>query len=762
MNEHRPLNGFMLILYSLFLGPFFLTFYFQDTRKSYPAGRIFGGAALLVMLFCAYLLFTFSFSPGLIRVAYGGTFLLLLTPAFLYRWVLVLKAKNPGPGSRGGWSLSRAIAWMIFMGLLFPGINNLVQSIYFWLFGERIAVYFSNEANLFRWWILIGLIFGFIYGLRKENDFFDRSLPGVFRTFFLIFWFIALYSGLALLLVIYPIQRLAPIEYRPQFTDILFYGLLLGAILFSVLYLIRTASRKRLYQAVAVLLIGIPLITLHTIVVSGYSVTLALTVASIFEDRRQLSAAKSLYAKAIPHIQYQVLLASLHHRQGVLHVWNQDYDAALASFKKVMTDYSENYSVYRKARRYIESFEADRPLQDDARKVLSVRHQTFEQAASCFPNSLSVILNFYEPEPISTRQLSYGIKESFSRGTFVWKAETFLDEMGYHLITTFWRDKDTLLSLLNAGYPVLVYVPGHVYTVYGYDARMEMFFTYDTAKSNRWNDKPFREFQRNWMRNAFQMSVVVRKENLDGFTARFPDIERYARSYRIRQKTLISTHYAQQGNYWKDYNPYALAASIGLDRLKIDDDELFSEDFAPFAWDSAEWNGAVLPVLNRPWALQWPIIERYLLYLLNSGHQVEALDLIRLYTSHIADEGGSPFLRLLELELAAALEADKTAEALSVADKLIGLSGNDRGGSLWGHYIKAKKLMAEGDMAGAAQLLLPVLDHLRLGDHDQDRALRRILGLLDEIRRADNSLIPPDKSELLELTRIHLGLDRRS
>ncbi len=756
MTEHRPLNGWMLILYSLFLGPFFLSFYFHETRKSYPVGRIFGWTALLVMFFCAYLLFTFRLSPGLIRIAYGVMFLFLLVPAFLYRWILILKFNDPEPAPGNSWSLSRALAWMIFMGLLFPGLNNLVQTIYFWFFGERIAVYFSGEANLFKWWTLIGLVFGSMYGIRKKNEYVDRRLPALFRTLFLIFCFIALFSGSALLLITYPLQRLAPIEYRPQFTDRLFYGLLLSAILFSVLYLIRTASRKQLQKGIAVLLIGIPLITLHAIVVSGYSVTIGLTVASILEDRRQLSAAKALYAKAIPHIQYQVLLASLHHRQSVLQVLNQDYDAALAGFKKVMADYSENFPVYRKAKRYVESFESNRSLKEAGRKILSVRHQTFEQAASCFPNSLSVVLNFYEPEPISTRELSYAIKEGFSRGAFVWKAETFLEDMGYTLITTFWRDKDTLLSLLDAGYPVLVYVPGHVYTVYGYDARMEMFFTYDTAYANRWNDKPFREFLTAWMRNDFQMSVVVRQENIDRFTARFPDIERYARSYRIRQKTLISAHYARTGNYWKDYDPYLLAESLGLDRLKIDDDDFFSEDFAPFPWDPAEWNEAALPILNRPWALQWPLMENHLLYLLNHHQPDPALELIRLYTFHLAEEGASPFNRLRAVELAALVMADQPEEALSAADKLIGSSKE----FFWVHFIKAEMLMEEGNLEAAARLLLSVLDHLKLGNHTQDRPLRRILGLLDEIRRADAGLIPPDKSELMELARIHLGLDR--
>lgn len=778
MNETQRLKGWKMLAYALFLGPFFLALYFRETRNAYPAARYFAWFSLLAMALCAYLMFTFTFSPSVVRLVYLIIFLSIFGLVFFYCWGLDSKTKIRAPGPKQKYSFSRACAWMIVMGVLFPGLNNIVQAIYYWILGEQVTVYFSSHSNIFKFWILVGLIYGFVYGIRKNNDYFNRDMGAVARSIFSVFVFIFLYSGFALALVIYPLQRLAPISYYPQSAEYLFYLLLFIAITLSTVHLLRTAVHLGTLKTGLTLFIGIPLIALHIIVVSAYSVTINLTIASILEDRQKLSSAKTLYAKAIPYIRHDNLLASLHHRQGVLHVLNQDYQSAIASFEKVLADYSENYEVFMKARRYMDAFEKNQSIKEHGRKILVVRHQTFEQAASCFPNSLSVILSFYEKQPISTRKLSYAIKESFSMGTFLWKAESFLDKNGYELLTTFWQSRKTLFSLLEAGYPVLVYIPGHVYTLYGYDSRMKMFFTYDTAKSNRWNDKPFWSFQRDWMRGSFLMSVVVPKGEKEKFASLFPQFGRYSHHYQLRQKALISDYYESKGNYWKDYDRYNLSKSFGLDRLKMNEPYFLHDDFSSFPWDAEEWKKEVLPVLSQPWALEWSIMEKYILYLLYSGQPEQALQIIELYQSHLpaepssrhpkpwelrshlSEEADSLFFQLLELKLAAMVDANNKKGVLSVSDKLIGITGNKRSGSYWGHYFKARHLMASGDLKGAVELLLSALDNLRLGRYPRSKSFRYIVDALNEIYLIDPSLIGPKKIPLIEVAQIDLASDR--
>ncbi len=759
-NKMQRLKGWKMTAYALFLGPFFLSQHFRETRKVYPKAGYFAWVSLLAMAVCAYLMFTFTFSPSMIRIAYLIIFLSIFGLSFFYCWGLDAKSKTRTRRPKKKFSFSRACAWMIVMGMLFPALNNIIQAMYYWLFGDQIIVYFSSQANIFKFWILVGLIYGFVYGIRKNRDYFDRDQSSVARSVFSVFVFIFIYNGLVLALVIYPLQRLAPISYYPQSAESLFYVLLFIAITLSTIHFLRTAAHLSTLKTGIMLFVGIPLIALHVILASAYSVTINLTIASILEDRQKISSAKTLYAKAIPYIRYDNLLASLHHRQGVLHILNQDYASAIASFKKVLADYSENFEVFKKARRYIEAFEKNKTIKERGRKILVVKHRTFEQAASCFPNSLSLILNFYEKQPISTRKLSYAIKESFSEGTFIWKAESYLDKNGYELLTTFWQSKESLVYLLEAGYPILVYIPGHVYTLYGYDSRLEMFFTYDTAKSNRWDDKPFYSFQRDWMRRSFLMSVVVPKGEKERFTALFPQFHRYKNNYQLLQKAHISDYYESKGNFWKDYDRYRLSESFGLDLLKMNAPYFFYDDFFSFPWDAEKWEKEVLPVLSQSWALEWSIVEKYIFYLLYNRQSEQALKLIDLYQSHLPTEPSSPFLDLQELKLAALVEEKNNREILSVSDNLIGISGNMEYGSYWGHYFKARHLMVSGDLKGAGELLLAALDNFRLGTYPRYSSFSHIVEALIEISLIDPSLIKPDKIPLLEVARIDLALDR--
>ena len=754
----KTIKGWKMFMYALFLGPFFLTAYFRETRNSYPAARYFGWVSILLIILCSYMMFTFSFSPSIIRIAYLIIFFAIFGLAFFYCWGLDSASKTGEPALKQKYSLSRGLAWMIVMGILFQGLSNIARAIYFWILGEQVMVYFSPQENIFRFWIFIGFIYGIVYGIVEGNRYIDLDIKSVLKSIFIIFIFIVLYSGFMLALVVYPIQRLISISYFPQSDGFLFYLFFFIAIPVSALYLLRTSIQYSSIKNTLMLFIGVPLIALHVILISTYSVTINLAVASIMEDRQQFSSAKTIYAKTIRYIRHDNLLASLYHRQGVLHVLNQDYDLAVASFKKVLADYSEDYNVFNKSRRYIDAFEKNQAVSENDRKILLVKHRTFEQAASCFPNSLSLILNFYEEQPISTRKLSYAIKEGFSMGTFIWKAESFLEKNGYELITTFWQDKNTLVALLEEGYPVLVYIPGHVYTLYGYDSLMEMFFTYDTAQSNRWDDKPFWNFQVEWMIGSFLMSVVVPQGDMEFFSTRFPQLKQYSRPYQLWQKAHISDYYEDMGTYWKDYDRYELSKSFGIDRLKMNEPYYLDDAFYPFTWDEVEWENDVLPILKEPWALDWSITENYILYLLYSGKSREAAHLVEQYESNLSKEPLLPFPRLLELKLATQAALENENEILSVSDNLIGISSNSWVDSYWGYYFKARHLMASGDLQGAAELLISTLDNLSLGQYRTSPEFRYIVDALKEISDIDSSIIDPEKRQLLEVAKIELAV----
>ncbi len=758
MNERHALKGWKMLFGAVVLGPVALILYFEETRKTFPAARYFGWLALLTMVVCGAAMFAFTTSPGMMRIIYSAIYLAIFGLTFFYCWGIDARAKDGHPRPKQGLSFSRAMAWMSVMAIFFIGVSNIMQGLYFWLFGEWVVVFFGKGANLSVIWLPIGLCFGFFYGLKKDNCYIDRDFISVIRFMAHTFVFIALYNAVILLLAVYPLQRLVPIAYYPQTAEYFFYGMLFLAICFSTFHLFRVASGGY-FKAGMTLLAGIPLIAFHVVVVSAYTVTINLGVASILEDRQRIDAAKAIYAKAIPYIRYDHLLAALHHRQGVLHVMNKEYPAAVESFKKVLTDYSENYEVYAKAKRYLEALDAETLKTASEGTILKVRHRTFEQAASCFPNSLSVILNFYGDQPVSTRKLSYAIKESFSSGTFIWKAESFLEQNGYALATTYWQTRETLISLLESGYPVLVYVPGHVYTLYGYDGRMDMFFTYDTAKANRWDDKPFWTFQRAWMQSSFLMSVVVPKADLEKFDTQYPAIARYRRSYQLWQKAHMSDYYENKDNYWKDYNRHTMSAEFNLDRFKINERYFQHPDITPYPWDAADWYSEVAPILSQPWALEWSIVRNYLTYLIYNGQTDQARQVVNHFFTNMGKEEQRYFVDLLNLILAAELRSPEQANVLSIADKLIGVTGKSDAGSYWGHYFKARYLISRGELKEAADLLLLALQHMDVEKYWIGSSFTPIVKALDELQRRDPGVIAEDKRPLVKFASIHYAIE---
>ncbi|MBU1639797.1 MAG: hypothetical protein KKG53_04860 [Proteobacteria bacterium] len=681
---------------------------------------------------------------------------------FIGCWIIDSKAAPRKQKSRQQLNLSRALAWMVFFGFFFVGLANVARIAYFWTLGEQIAVHFSSQMDLFYIWMPIGFMYGFIYGIDDRNTYADKNIASLIKAIFLIFFIIAAYSFVGLTLIVYPLQRLTPIFYEAQKPDYLFYLLMITSIPFFIPYIMQRASFQGHGKSLLTSIVFIPLITLHCVILSGYSVTIDLTLASFLEDKQQLSEARNLYSKTIPYIKHDKLLAALHHRLGVLNVMNENYQEALKAFKKVMADYSDDYDVYRKAKRYLESYEKNISREIQGKKILNVQHQTFEQAASCFPNSLAVILNFYEEEPISTRALSYSIKEGFDEGSFIWKAESFLEKNDYKLVTTLWQSKEMLIRLLEAGYPVLIYIPGHVYTLYGYDARMEMFFTFDTAQANRWNDNPFYDLQKTWMDTSFLMSAVVRNEDMTHFAATFPELFSGTDFHRLWQKTSITRYYKESKKYWIDFDPYEVSAALNLDRLKTKDPYFSHGGFSSFAWEPTTWDREILPVWQNSWAVDWTLFRKHTLYLLDHKEIGRAQHLMDVYTPHFNREYDPVFAPLFELQLAINLAAGNKAQVLSLSDNLIGITGDQYEANdesfYWSHYYKGKSLLERGEVTAAVELMLPIIQDINLDSSEITEDLKGIVRLLTKIIEQYPMALEKEEQRMVAIARISLAM----
>ena len=71
---------------------------------------------------------------------------------------------------------------------------------------------------------------------------------------------------------------------------------------------------------------------------------------------------------------------------------------------------------------------------------------------------------------------------------------------------------DDVKSCIDAGFPVLVYVPSHVFAIVGYDDTLETFVTYDVATRDVWVDYIRKDFIKSWKRQSTTLVLVYPPE----------------------------------------------------------------------------------------------------------------------------------------------------------------------------------------------------------------------------------------------------------
>ncbi len=65
---------------------------------------------------------------------------------------------------------------------------------------------------------------------------------------------------------------------------------------------------------------------------------------------------------------------------------------------------------------------------------------------------------------------------------------------------------------IDAGFPVLVYVPAHVFAIVGYDEGLQTFITYDVATRDIWSEYLQKDFIKSWKRQVTTLALVYPPE----------------------------------------------------------------------------------------------------------------------------------------------------------------------------------------------------------------------------------------------------------
>lgn len=304
-----------------------------------------------------------------------------------------------------------------------------------------------------------------------------------------------------------------------------------------------------------------------------------LLIGRSMEKSLRFDSALRFYEKGLASRSSDKIESYLQHRVGLLYHRTGDDEKALMSFRKVVTKRNANKEFVRDASLYIDRLENSK---HNKRKVIpGVESKTEYKSAYCAPNSVSLILNFWNLSKTAReigREISY-----LDYGTSAEDIYYFINNQNLNYYFIPFSSVKEIKNFIDMGVPVLAYIPHHVFAIFGYDDSLNTFVTYDVAKWDIWVDYPIEQFEEEWRKSIFLLGVVLPD---DKKLSSMP-IERSALSeksnsyfnYALGQNTSLSyLERIRHLNYSKDFNPDFFPAYFDLFDM-LHDKERFKSDY---------------------------------------------------------------------------------------------------------------------------------------------------------------------------------------
>ena len=189
------------------------------------------------------------------------------------------------------------------------------------------------------------------------------------------------------------------------------------------------------------------------------------------------------------YLQYRVAL--LNHKLGKT-------EKAQHGFKRVVAKYTWNEELVKKANRFLENL--DHAV--DTRRVMlpGVETRTEYKGGYCVPNSLALAMRYWGSD-VTARIIGKRIT-GLGSGTFAVNQRWFAEQEGFRHDFLPMASVDDIKRCIDAGFPVLVYVPSHVFAIFGYDEGLETFVTYDVATHDVWVEYLQKDFIKAWKKRT--------------------------------------------------------------------------------------------------------------------------------------------------------------------------------------------------------------------------------------------------------------------
>jgi hypothetical protein len=266
-----------------------------------------------------------------------------------------------------------------------------------------------------------------------------------------------------------------------------------------LLYVIRPGSLKGKCRRA----LWVPAINLCAAValaiVMGYPADLFLAVGRHQEREARIPQALWCYQQGLTKAPDPQVASYLQYRAALINHKLGHREKAREGFRRVVVRYNQHQELARQADRFLDNLQ--RATADDRRVVLpGVETRTQYTDAYCVPNSLALVMRYWGAD-VNARRIGARIT-GLGTGTHV------VDQTWYAQQHDFRHDFLPMASLadiktcIDAGFPVLVYVPAHVFAIVGYDEILKTFVTYDVATRDLWAEYLQGDFIKAWKRQA--------------------------------------------------------------------------------------------------------------------------------------------------------------------------------------------------------------------------------------------------------------------
>ncbi|WP_028580475.1 C39 family peptidase [Desulfogranum japonicum] len=229
------------------------------------------------------------------------------------------------------------------------------------------------------------------------------------------------------------------------------------------------------------------------------------TAGKFFEQHGQVSKALWCYQHGLEKQPNQRIAGYLQFRAALLAHKLGDDQAAKHGFQKVVAQYNVNQELVKRSSRYLDNLEID---SSDLKRIVlpGVETPITFKDAYCVPNSLALVLNFWGAK-LSATEIGHSIT-GLGRGTLTVDQAWYTDSLGFRNDFFPMATLQDIKNVIDAGMPALVYVPGHVFAIVGYDEQLKTLVTYDVATQDVWVDYFQEDFVKAWKKVNATLALV--------------------------------------------------------------------------------------------------------------------------------------------------------------------------------------------------------------------------------------------------------------